>query len=164
MASGVVKINAQLKTLALITLKAHIAETHRIIIAVCIVFFWGGGGWGGSGGRICSRSCNSIIPATPRQVTSRTLGISLHLSPRCKLKKRGNNCSFFMPKSFTILHCGGAARASIPLMSVVNNTDFPPSCQKTQRPASLEIIIHQLFISFPKFPNLHRDPRVPTFT
>lgn len=44
MASGVVKINAQLKTLALITLKAHIAETHRIIIAVCIVFLGGGFG------------------------------------------------------------------------------------------------------------------------
>lgn len=46
MASGVVKINAQLTTLAQITFKAHIAETHRIIIAVCIVF-WGGGVLGG---------------------------------------------------------------------------------------------------------------------
>lgn len=50
MASGVVRINAQLNTLALITFKAHIAETHRIIIAVCIVvvvffFFFQGGKW-----------------------------------------------------------------------------------------------------------------------
>lgn len=89
MASGVVRINAQLNTLALITFKAHIAETHRIIIAVCIVvvvflFFFREG----SGGRMCSRSCNSIIPATPRQVTSRTLGISLHLSHRDVRKRR----------------------------------------------------------------------------
>lgn len=75
--------------------------------------------------RMCSRSCNSIIHATPRQVRYCTIGISRNLSPRQKKQKQKLPFARTQIVNDSALRRAASIPAAHPTHSVVNNTDFP---------------------------------------